>query len=47
MSDIATEVDLSQVSQLFQVLSRDGRISDLEFDDICFLAGQKPDADAD
>ena len=47
MSDIATEVDLSQVSQLFQVLSRDGRISDLEFDDICFLAGHKPDADED
>jgi beta-glucanase (GH16 family) len=42
MSDIAAEVDLSQVSQLFQVLSTTGSISDIEFDDICFTGGGKP-----
>jgi beta-glucanase (GH16 family) len=42
MSDIATEVDLSQVSQLFQVLGINGPISDIEFDDICFTGGGSP-----
>ena len=44
MSKMASEVDLSQVSQLFQVLGRSGRISDIEFDDICFLGGGDPRA---
>jgi len=39
MSDISTEVDLFQVSQLFQVLGITGSISDIEFDDICFTGG--------
>ncbi|MEE3370011.1 MAG: family 16 glycosylhydrolase [Planctomycetota bacterium] len=47
MSEIAAEVDLSQVSQFFQILSRDGRIADLEFDDICFLAGRQAAAERD
>ena len=47
MSDIATEVDLSEVSQLFQILCRAGRISDLEVDDICFLAGSESNVDKD
>ena len=42
MSDIATEVDLSEVSQLFQVLSITGSISNIEFDDICFTGGGEP-----
>jgi hypothetical protein len=41
MSDIAAEVDLSQVGQLFQVLGRTGSISDIGFDDICFAGGGK------
>ena len=47
MSEISTEVDLSEVSQLFQILCRAGRISDLEVDDICFLAGSQSDAGND
>ncbi len=39
VSDIATEVDLSEVSQLFQVLGVDGPISAIEFDDIHFTNG--------
>ncbi|MBN1766318.1 MAG: family 16 glycosylhydrolase [Sedimentisphaerales bacterium] len=42
MSDITTEVDLSEVSQLFQVLGISGSISDIEFDDICFTGGGSP-----
>jgi len=42
MSDIATEIDLSEVSQLFQVWGRTGSISDIEFDDICFTGGGTP-----
>jgi hypothetical protein len=40
MSEIATEVDLSRVSQLFQVMSVNGPISEIEFDDICFTRGR-------
>ena len=47
MSEISTEVDLSEVSQLFQILCRAGRISDLEVDDICFLAGSQSEAGND
>jgi beta-glucanase (GH16 family) len=39
MSEIAAEVDLAEVSQLFGVLGRTGSISDVEFDDICFTGG--------
>ena len=39
MPEIAKDVDLSQVSQLFQVLSVDGPISEIEFDDIRFTGG--------
>ncbi|MDH3784427.1 MAG: hypothetical protein OEV00_03760, partial [Acidobacteriota bacterium] len=39
LSDIADEVDLSVVSQLFQVLGVEGPISDIEFDDIHFTNG--------
>jgi hypothetical protein len=39
MADIATEVDLSAVSQLFQVLGVAGPITDIEFDDICLTGG--------
>ncbi len=42
MSAIGDGVDLSQVSQLFQVLGLAGSISDIEFDDICFLGGTRP-----
>jgi beta-glucanase (GH16 family) len=42
MSVIAAEVDLSKVSQLFQVLGIAGSISNIEFDDICFTGGGKP-----
>lgn len=39
MSDITGDVDLSEVSQLFQVLGVSGSISDIEIDDICFTGG--------
>jgi hypothetical protein len=39
VSDFAPEVDLSAVSQLFQVLSTTAAISDLELDDIYFTGG--------
>ena len=42
MSDIASEVDLSEVSQLFQVLGLTGPISDIGIDDICFTGGDNP-----
>jgi hypothetical protein len=39
-SEIAEQVDLSQVSQLFQILGTDGPIGEIEFDDICFLGSE-------
>jgi beta-glucanase (GH16 family) len=39
MSDIASEVDLAEVSQLFQVLGTSGPIPGIEFDDIYFTGG--------
>jgi hypothetical protein len=39
MSDIVADVDLSQVSQLFQILGVDGPISAIELDDIYFSGG--------
>lgn len=39
MSDIATDVDLFEVSQLFQVLGVDGPIAGIEFDDIHLSGG--------
>lgn len=42
MSDIRKEVDLSQVSQLFEILGTSGPISAVELDDICFLGGGEP-----
>ena len=39
MSDMAPEVDLLEVSQLFQVLGVSGPISNIEFDDIYFTGG--------
>jgi hypothetical protein len=39
MSDMAPEVDLLEVSQLFQVLGVNGPISRIEFDDIYFTGG--------
>jgi len=45
MSHIAQEVDLRQVSQLFQVLGLTGPISNLELDDIYFTAGGPHDTD--
>ena len=39
VSDIAPDVDLSQVSQLFQILGVNGPISDIELDNIYFPGG--------
>jgi hypothetical protein len=39
MSEMAPEVDLLEVSQLFQVLGVSGPISNLQFDDIYFTGG--------
>jgi hypothetical protein len=39
MSDMAPEVNLLEVSQLFQVLGVSGPITDIEFDDIYFTGG--------
>lgn len=39
IADIAGDTDLSQVSQLFQILGVDGDISDIELDDICYSGG--------
>lgn len=39
MSDIVNDIDLSQVSQLFQILGIDGAISDIEIDDVYFTGG--------
>jgi hypothetical protein len=40
VADFEDEVDLSQVSQLFQLLGIDGPISGIELDDICFISGE-------
>ncbi|MEC9091948.1 MAG: hypothetical protein VX438_04525, partial [Planctomycetota bacterium] len=40
MSEFANEVDLSQVSQLFEVLADDGAVEEVGLDDICFLDGK-------
>ena len=45
MSDITTDVDLSQVSQLFEILGVDGPIGPIEIDDICFTGGGEPIVD--
>ena len=39
IADIAGDTDLSQVSQLFQILGVDGDISDIELDDIYYSGG--------
>ena len=39
LSDIQPEVDLSEVSQLFQILGTSGPIPSIEFDDIYFTGG--------
>jgi hypothetical protein len=39
MSDISADVDLFQVSQLFQILGVDGAIGDIEIDNIYFTGG--------
>lgn len=42
VSDIAGDTDLSQVSQLFQILGVDGEISDIELDNIHYSGGVAP-----
>jgi hypothetical protein len=42
MTDISNDVDLMQVSQLFELLGVNGPISNIEFDDICFTGGGTP-----
>jgi beta-glucanase (GH16 family) len=42
MSDFMPEVNLSEVSQFFEILGTGGAISDLEFDDIYFSGGGSP-----
>ncbi len=42
ISDIAGDTDLSQVSQLFQILGVDGEISDIELDNIYYSGGAAP-----
>lgn len=42
MSDISNAVDLSEVSQLFELLGTNGPITGIEIDDICFLNGGSP-----
>jgi len=44
MSDIIADIDLSEVSQLFQILGIDGPISDIELDDVCFTGGSTAEA---
>jgi len=39
LADMGPEVDLSEVSQLFQILGTSGPISDIELDDIYFAGG--------
>jgi len=40
IADIVGDTDLSQVSQLFQILGVDGEISDIELDDIYYAGGR-------
>ncbi len=40
ISDIASDIDLTQVSQLFQILGVDGPISGIELDDIYYSGGR-------
>lgn len=40
IADIAGDTDLSQVSQLFQILGVDGAISNIQLDDIYYSGGQ-------
>ena len=40
IADIVGDTDLSQVSQLFQILGVDGEISDIELDDIYYAGGK-------
>lgn len=42
MADFMGDVDLSQVSQLFELLGVDGPISAIEIDDVCFIGGGAP-----
>lgn len=42
MADFMPEVDLSEVSQLFEILSTSGPISGIEIDDIYFTGGGSP-----
>ncbi len=42
MTDISSEVDLFEVSQLFQILGTKGPVSDIQIDDICFTGGGEP-----
>ena len=42
MSDIITEVDLFEVSQLFQILGTTGPITGIEIDDVAFTGGGDP-----
>lgn len=40
IATLASEVDFAQVSQLLQILSTEGAISEFEIDDICLLGGK-------
>ncbi|MGB5718017.1 MAG: family 16 glycosylhydrolase, partial [Gammaproteobacteria bacterium] len=42
MSDITSEVDLFEVSQLFQILGTTGPITGIEIDDVAFTGGGDP-----
>ena len=42
MADFAAMVDLSQVSQFFELLGTSGPITDIQLDDICFTGGGDP-----
>ena len=42
MSDIITEVDLFEVSQLFQILGTSGPINGIEIDNVAFTGGGEP-----
>jgi beta-glucanase (GH16 family) len=42
IADITGDTDLSQVSQLFQILGVDGDISDIEFDNVYYSGGIAP-----
>ena len=42
MADLMDSVDLSQVSQFFELLGDSGPIGDIQLDDICFTGGGDP-----